>query len=154
MSRNNGITAHATGVLLSPLAYLRRLFWLLFLARENPTPAGRNRFVKWRNACPYMLKLDYISARFCFCVFHKCLFPFPNHLFLSLFPHLLLGCSWFCYFPCGGRGRRIEQDVREESWAVSESQHLICEGGFSSLVVCGLIPWHDAIGNLSPDEVL
>lgn len=35
-----------------------------------------------------MLKLDYTSALFYFCIFHIHLFPFPNHLFLWLLPSL------------------------------------------------------------------
>lgn len=45
----------------------------------------------------------------------------------------------------------MEQDVREERWAMSGSQHLMCEGGFSSLVVHGLLPWDGAMRSLSPD---
>lgn len=88
ISGNNGITAHATGVLLSSLAALRRFFWLFCSARENPTPAGTVMFIKQQNTCLYMLKLDYTSALFFFCIFHIHLFPFPNHLFLWLLPTL------------------------------------------------------------------
>lgn len=101
---------------------------------------------------PYILKLDYTSGLFCFCTFHTSV-PFPKPPFShGCFPISCIDAICSVYLCWVERGR-TERGVIEESWAVFESQHLICEGGFSSLVLCRLLPWHYATGNLSPDEV-
>lgn len=124
------------------------------LTRENPTPASRVRFIKWGNTSLHVLKLGYISSLFCSYVIHTCLIPFSSDLCSWLIPHLLRGCRWFCDLPWVGTRGRMEQGVREELWAMSESHQLIREGGFSFLTVHGLLPWHGTVGNLSPDWVL
>lgn len=78
--RHNEIAAHLTGVLL--LCFDFSVFFLL--SRENSTPAGRIKFTKQRNTCPYKFKLGYASALFCFCIFHTCLLSLLNHIFLMI----------------------------------------------------------------------
>lgn len=139
ISRNNGITAHSTVPFFALLRLSEDSSGFFVLAGENPTPAGRVRFIKWGNICPCILKIRLFflpCSAFVFCL-HVC------SLSQATFSHV--------YFPVSSR---MEQGVREERWSVSESQHLICEGGFSSLVVRGLLPWHDAMGSLSPGRVL
>lgn len=123
-------------------------FDVLVPVRENPTPAGRIRFFNQGNTCPCVLKLDYTSALFCLCTFHTFIF-FSKPSFLVVVSHFLQGCNLFFSHPWVERGRRMEQDVREERWPCVKAS-LWSEGGFLSLVMYGLLPWHGAMGNLSP----
>lgn len=44
-------------------------FHILVPTKENPTPAGRIRFINQENTCPCMFKINYTSAVFCICTF-------------------------------------------------------------------------------------